>query len=88
MVVTLRKLLVTSSVPSEQHCLAPDVVHVWESLVCRVAGPLLQQPMAEVTGELHAKAVGQWLIAKAAVPLLRDSADSGYIIISGSAGAV
>lgn len=49
--------------------------------------PLLEQPLEEVTGELHAKAVSQFVLAKAAVPVLRDSSDSSYIIISGSAGA-
>jgi 3-oxoacyl-[acyl-carrier protein] reductase len=49
-------------------------------------GPLLEQPLSEVTQQILNLAVAHWLVAKALVPLLKDSPESGYIIISGTAG--
>lgn len=49
-------------------------------------GPLLEQPLTEVGAQIHNLGVAHWLAARALVPLMRDSADSSYIIISGTAG--
>lgn len=50
------------------------------------AGPLLEQPLSEITDQIHALAVSHWLFAKAVLPKLKDTPDSGYIFISGAAG--
>lgn len=50
------------------------------------AGPLLEQPLSEVTEQLHVYAVSHWLFARAVLPLLEDSPDSSYIIITGGGG--
>lgn len=47
---------------------------------------MLEQPLSEVTEQIHALAVSHWLFAKAVVPKLKDSPDSDYIIITGKAG--
>jgi hypothetical protein len=51
-----------------------------------LAGPLLEQPLSEVTDGIHTYAVSHWLFAKAVLPLLKDSPASAYLIISGAGG--
>ena len=51
-----------------------------------VAGPLLEQPLSEVTDQIHALAVSHWLFAKAVLPKLKNTPDSGHVIITGGAG--
>lgn len=58
----------------------------FDGRIFRHAGPLLEQPLSEVTQQIFNLGVAHWLVAKALVPLLKDSPDSGYIIISGAAG--
>ena len=50
------------------------------------AGPLLEQPLSEVTEGIYTYAVAHFVFAKAVLPLLKDSPDSSYIIITGAGG--
>jgi hypothetical protein len=50
------------------------------------AGPLLEQPLSEVTEGVYTYAIAHYVFAKAVLPLLKDSPDSAYIIITGAGG--
>lgn len=50
------------------------------------AGPLLEQPLTVITDGLYTYAVAHFVFAKAILPLLKDSPDSAYIIITGAGG--
>lgn len=52
------------------------------------AGPVLRQPPSVVHELIHVGAVSHLLFAQAILPLMRESPDSGYVIVSGGAGAV
>jgi hypothetical protein len=46
----------------------------------------LEQPLAELMGQVHVKAATHFLFAKATLPLLKDAQESSYLFITGAAG--
>ena len=88
-VCTLRHITDALQLPSQtmQECFSCTyAVPPAQLLRSSFAGALLEQPLSEVIDGVHTYAVSHFVFAKTILPLLRDSPDSAYIIITGAAG--